>query len=186
MPILRIATRYAKSWFELAQEANELKKAYEDVRAIRKMCDVDDFSDFLKSPIIDKHKKTEVLEKLLAGKACSVTLKTIKVIMEHGRGLYLRDICRSFRTLYYEVCHISRARLITAAPITDTTAQNLVVEFQKSGMLQPEVELERIVKPEIVGGFILEFNNQVYNASIAFQLEQLNIKFSKNLYTKNL
>lgn len=185
MPILRIAARYAKSWFDLAQEKGEGKKAYEDVRAIRKICEQDDVADFLKSPLIDVDKKTQVLEKILAKAACSVTLPTIRVIMQHGRGMYLADICRAFRTIYYEACHISRARLITAVPIGDTAAQNIVREFQQAGMLEKEVELECVVDASIVGGFVLEFNNKVYDASIQHQLDNLRNKFSENLYTKN-
>lgn len=185
MPILRIASRYAKSWFELAKEANELDKAYEDVRSLRKMCEVDDFDDFLKNPIIDSDKKADVLDKLLE-KATTTTRKTMRVIVKHGRAIYLRDICREFRTLYYEEKHISRARLITAAAISDKAAQNIIQEFQKGGMLEPSVELECVVDPAIIGGFILEFNNQVYNASIDYQLDRLRNQFSENLYTKKI
>lgn len=185
MPILRIAARYAKSWLELAQAEGQAKQAYEDVRAIRQMCNVNDFADFLKSPLIDNDKKADVVEKLLQGKAAPISIKAIKVIMQHGRGLYLRDICRSFRTLYYESSHISRARLTTAAPINDKTAQSIIQEFQQSGMLEKEVELECLVDAALVGGFILEFNNKVYDASLAQQLDILSKQFSENLYTKN-
>jgi len=41
------------------------------------------------------------------------------------------------------------------------------------------------VNPELIGGFILEFDNQVYDASVSKRLDEMKKQFSENLYIKN-
>lgn len=184
MPVLRIARRYAKSWFEFAKDSGELDEAYQDARRLRAICRLDDVSDFLKNPLIDTDKKGQILISLLQGKATNTTIRTLGVVVKHGRAQYIADICREFRTFYYEERHISRARLTTAVAVSDSCAQSIVRQFQQSGMLEGSVELERQVDASILGGFVLEFNNTVYNASVSYQLASLESQFSENLYTK--
>jgi F-type H+-transporting ATPase subunit delta len=53
-----------------------------------------------------------------------------------------------------------------------------------SGITFDNLELQASVDPNLIGGFVLEFDNKRYDASVANKLEELKNQFSKNLYIK--
>jgi F-type H+-transporting ATPase subunit delta len=104
----------------------------------------------------------------------------------HKREKYLLEFCTEWEEMYQTERHVSLARLVTSEPITDEKAKEITSEFQAAGLLDTDVRLEREVKPEIIGGFILYFSDKVYDASVAYKLELLENQFSENLYIKNI
>ena len=76
----------------------------------------------------------------------------------------------------------------------DVLANRMAMKFNKIWVLAEillfvyigtEVKISEI-DPSIIGGFILEFDGKVYNASLLHSLDQLKKKFNENLYIKNL
>ncbi|MCP4439390.1 MAG: ATP synthase F1 subunit delta [Aureispira sp.] len=185
MSVLRIASRYASSLFSLAEEEGNLDKVHDNIMYIWEVAKTDDFAAFLKNPIISAHKKEKVFEAVFTDKVESVVLKTLRVIAEHRREPYLGDICRVFHTMYNSSRKISSARLITAAAVSESVVDGILETFKTKGLLEAQVELDTAIDPSIIGGFVLEFNNQVYDASIAYKLDQMETQFSENLYIKN-
>jgi len=53
-----------------------------------------------------------------------------------------------------------------------------------SGVTSENLDIETEVDPELIGGFVLEFDNKRYDASAAHKLDELRASFSKNLYVK--
>ncbi len=186
MSVIRIVSRYAKSLFDLSKAAGQLDKVHEDVQYAWEVAKTEEFKDFLKNPIIPAHKKKDVFKAVFGDKVDTTVLRTFDAMLEHKREAYLGDFCREFHLLYNSEKKVSAAKLTTAADLSDNTTNELLEVFQQKGLLQKDVDLVKEVKPEILGGFILEFEDQVFNASVAHQLEKLRTKFSENLYTKNL
>jgi F-type H+-transporting ATPase subunit delta len=48
------------------------------------------------------------------------------------------------------------------------------------------IELESEVKSDLIGGFVLEYNNNLYDASIQRELRDLKAQFAKNVYVQEL
>jgi len=185
MSVQRIASRYAKSLFDLSKADNTLDKAYEDIRFIREVLKNDDFVSFLKNPILKLKIKKGAFDKIFRERVGESTFNTLRVMLEHHRETYLSSFCNAFRSLYYRFKHISSVKLVTAAPLSDELAGNILKEFQDSKLLDESIELTQAVDPELIGGFRLEFDNQVYDASIAKKLDEMKKQFSENLYIKN-
>ncbi|MGH1335069.1 MAG: ATP synthase F1 subunit delta [Aureispira sp.] len=185
MSILRIVSRYAKSLFDLAIQDNNLDQAHDDVMMAWEVAKQKDFEAFLKSPIISVEKKKAVIDKVFAASQASMR-NTLHVMIEHKREAYMSDFCREFHLMYNKRNKISSAQLITAAPMSEAIVQDLLAVFKKKGLLEQQVELVEKVDPTILGGFILEFDGQVYNASLTNKLEAMKKQFSENLYTKNI
>lgn len=185
MSILRIVSRYAKSLFELAKTEGKLDKVHDDVMYAWNISKNEEFNDFVKSPIIPLHKKIEVLDSFFA-KLDPIFLQTLHIIATHKREAYISDFCRVFHLLYNKEKHVSSVRLTTAVELSNTTVNDLLDTFRAKGLIEAEVELVKNVNASIIGGFILEFDDTIYDASLSHQLEQMKKKFSENLYTKNI
>lgn len=186
MSILRIAHRYAESLFVIAKQDNILDKVFEDIKYLEALSKNDEIRPFLKSPLLKIEQKQGVFNALLKDKVQNATLQTILVMAAHKREKYLLEFCTEWEEMYQTERHVSLARLVTSEPITDEKAKEITSEFQAAGLLDTDVRLEREVKPEIIGGFILYFSDKVYDASVAYKLELLENQFSENLYIKNI
>lgn len=185
MSVLRIASRYADSLFSLAEGEGNLDKVHDNIMYIWEVAKTKDFASFLKNPIISALKKEQVFEAVFTGKVETIVSKTLKVIAEHRREPYLIDICRAFHLMFNRSRKISSARLITAGEVSESVVNGILETFKTKGLLEAQVELDTKIDPSLIGGFVLEFNNQVYDASIAYKLDQMETQFSENLYIKN-
>lgn len=185
MSILRIVSRYAKSLFDLANQENNLDQVHDDVMMAWEVAKQEDFEAFLKSPIISTEKKKAVIDKVFATSQKSMC-NTLNVMIEHKREAYMSDFCREFHLMYNKRNKVSSAQLITAVPMSEAVVQDLLAVFKAKGLLEQQVELVEKVDPSIIGGFILEFDGQVYNSSLLNKLETMKKQFSENLYTKNI
>jgi F-type H+-transporting ATPase subunit delta len=150
-----------------------------------KVAKQEDFEAFLKSPIIPVEKKKAVINKVFANSQTSLR-NTLNVMIEHKREAYMGDFCREFHLMYNKRNKVSSAQLITAAPMSATIVEDLLAVFKSKGLLEQQVELVQKVDPSIIGGFVLEFDGQVYNASLLSKLEEFKKQFSENLYTKTI
>jgi len=187
MSILRIVSRYAKSLFDLAKSEEKLDKVHDDVMTAWEISKQKEFQDFLKNPIVSTEKKKDVFKAVFTkSNAETMLIRTFEVLVEHKREAYMGDFCRAFHLLYNKEKHVSAVRLTTAVELSDEIVNELLDTFKDKGLLEKDIELVKDVKPSIIGGFILEFDDQVYNASLAYKLDQIKKQFSDNLYTKNI
>ena len=185
MSILRVVSRYSKSLFDISKSNGNLNQVHEDVMELWNIVKADEMRTFLKSPIISSVRKADVFEKLLKNFDQSL-LQTLLVMIEHKREAYISDFCRAFHLLYNKENKVSQAKLITADTIGEDTVKELLDTFKQKGFLEADVELIKEIDSSIIGGFILEFDGKVYNASLLHSLDQLKKKFNENLYIKNL
>lgn len=186
MSVLRIVSRYATSLYDLAKAENKVEQVYQNMLTVWEVAKNQEFADFLKSPIIPLNKKKAVFSAVLGQKVEDVVLKTIFVMTEHKREAYLGDFCRAFILKYNKAKGISSVCLTTVEPLGEPTVNALLDKFKAKGLIEQTVELETKLDPTLIGGFILEFDDQVYDASLAYKLDQMKKNFSENLYIKNL
>ncbi len=186
MSVARIAHRYAKSLIDVAVEQNKLERVLEDVQSFREMVKIRDFSLMLKSPIIHHSRKEAIIEKLFTGKYDALTMSFLRVLTQKGREMYLPDIATEFIIAYKKLKHITTVRITTAAPLNDTAKKAIEAKLIGSGKTSEHVELLTVVNPDIIGGYILEFDGNVYDASTKHQLVQLKDEFDDNLYISQI
>ncbi len=186
MSVQRIATRYAKSLIEIAQEQGKLDRVIEDVRSFSEVAKNRDFLLLLKSPIVKAEKKSKIFKALFEGKYDVLTLSFLNVLLAKGREAYLSDIANDFIVQYKEIKGISTVKLTTASTLSEETIKAIEKKLIESGSTYENIELVTKVKPELIGGFVVEFHNKRYEASIAHKLEQLKKEFRDNLYISQI
>ena len=83
----------------------------------------------------------------------------------------------SYTTLYRKQNNITMVRLITAVPVTPNIERKMrqKVESRTNGT----VEFQTEVNPEIIGGYILEYDTYRLDASIQNQLRAILAQLSK-------
>lgn len=186
MSVTRISSRYAKSLIDLAQEQNKLERVLEDINAFQKATEQRDFFLMLKSPIINPDKKGVILKEIFGGKFDEMTMAFVNIVLRKGREGYLSDIAKEFIVQYRAIKHISSVKVTTATPLSEAGLAAIKQQLQGSSQTESNIEIQTAVDPALIGGFVIEFNDKLYDASVAHKLSQLKKEFSGNQYLSNM
>ncbi len=186
MSVQRIATRYAKSLIDLAKDSGKLDKVLEDVQSFNEVCKNRDFWLMLKSPIVNTDKKEKIFDKLFSGKYDELTMAFLKILLKKGREPLLADIGKAFITQHKKLKRISSVKLTTATKLGDAAVEAIHKKMVQSSATDDNVELQTIVNPDLIGGFVVEFEDRLYDASVAHKLALLKKEFKDNLYISKI
>ena len=116
--------------------------------------------------------KKQALLLTAAGKEPSDLMKAfISLVLKEDRESVMQFIANSYVTLYRQQKNVIRGRLITAAAVSPETEQKMrrMVESKTNGT----VEFESQVNPDIIGGFILEYDTYRMDASVKTKLNSI-------------
>ena len=184
MPNPRLASRYAKSLIDLSIERNQLELVYADMKYLQAVCKASsEFVSFLVSPIIKADKKEAIITAVTKGNIGELTTAFIKLLVVKGRESDLYEIASAFINQYNEIKGILTVKLTTAVVISDTLKQSIVTKVNNTNT-SGSVELETAVDDKLIGGFILEFDNKLVDASILRDLKDVKKQFMKNVYVQ--
>ncbi|MCB0527944.1 MAG: ATP synthase F1 subunit delta [Saprospiraceae bacterium] len=184
MSVARIATRYAKSLIELAIEQGKLEQVHADISTLKEAAGNRDLYLMLKSPIIHADKKIAVLDAIFKGKIDALTMSYLQLLVNKGRESYVPEIAHEFGTQYKLLKKITTVRVITAVPLSEGVMEDLKKRLLASDITSDHLEVVTKVDPELIGGFVLEFDDKRYDASVSHKLDELKSQFMKNLYVK--
>jgi F-type H+-transporting ATPase subunit delta len=186
MPNPRLANRYAKSIVDLAIEQNQLEVVYADMKYIQAVCIASkEFTTLLKSPVIKADKKIAIIEAVTKGNVSELTNLFNKLLVNKGRESELFEIANAIIDQYNEIKGIHQVTLTTAVEVSDNIKSAIESKIKAEQGLQ-NVELNTKVDESLIGGFVLEFNNNWVDASIARDLRDVKKQFAKNFYVNQL
>jgi F-type H+-transporting ATPase subunit delta len=176
MSDIRVAHRYALAAISVAEEMNIVDIVSKDFVLVEKMfVAVRDFRIFMKSPVIHTEKKKTVLMNVLRGNVHDFTLKFILLLTSRGREAVLRDVCKEF----YRLRDVRRGILnVTArATVTFTDEQRRQLIQQIEQVTKKTVHLNVELDTSLQGGFTVQYEDTVWDASVRHQLETLRQRF---------
>ena len=141
------------------QEMMTVAKSYLDVPALRHTID---------NPMLSKDQKEALLIVAAGEKPCQLTKAFIALVLKEDRENVMQFMANSYITLYRKQKNVIRGKLITAARVSAQTEQKMrqMVESKTNGT----VEFETEVNPDIIGGFILEYDTFRMDASVKSKL----------------
>ena len=108
------------------------------------------------------------------------------IIITKGREGYIPEIAKEFVTQYNDLKKISSAVLTSAVPLSADALASLKAKLLASNITNETVQIETKVNPDILGGFIIEVGDKLYDASVAHKLETLKKKFVGNAYESQI
>lgn len=182
----RLAGRYAKSLLDLATELNQLDAVCADMKLLQEIGKTNpDFTALLRSPIIKPSTKEKILDAVVAGKIGNTTATFIKLLVNKGRESFLLEIANAFVDQYNTVKGIYKVKLTTAAPVGDDIKDHIVNKVKSSTPIR-NIELETVVNEELIGGFTLEMQDTLVDASIQRDLKDIKKQFLENVYIQKI
>lgn len=179
-PNPRLSARYAKALLDLAIEKGQLDTVYNDMLFLDAACRSSrELVSLLRSPIIKVDKKGKILEAITAGKISDTTASFNRLLMGKEREAYLPEIASAFIDQYKAYKGIRTVKLTTAAPVGEEV-KHAILEKLKSARGIQQVDLRTEVNAELIGGFVLEIGDELVDASVAFELNNIRKQFQNN------
>jgi F-type H+-transporting ATPase subunit delta len=180
MSNIRIATRYAKSLLDLAKERNELDEAFADMQWLQSVCKSNsDFVSMLRSPIIKSDAKGKIVASVAQDNIGQLTRSFMQLLIAKGREGILPEISTEFIRQYKAYKKIYSVKVTTAVPISDELRDG-IVRYIKSNTKLENLELETVVKEDILGGIILQVEDKIVDASVSYDFKQIAKLFENN------
>jgi F-type H+-transporting ATPase subunit delta len=179
----RIAQRYAKALFDLAVEQNIIENVYNDVLLIKSICETNkDFLQLLASPIIKSDKKQAIIKEIFKNQIHSITLTYLLLITKKRREYYISQIAKKYIDFYKDYKGIEVITITSANQLDQITKQKILQKLKT--FIHKEIELVEVLNSKIIGGFIIQYNDKKYDASILNKIQALSRNFLTNEYIK--
>ena len=168
MSVSRIAGRYAKSLLDFAQEQGKVDTILNDVKSFKEATGNRDLYLMLKSPIITTDKKRNVIDAIFGDRMDKVTSTFFNIILTKGREEFIPEICDEFINQYRSTQNITNAKVTSAAPLNEGTLSKIRAKIMSEmGGSTGDVEINTVVDPSLIGGFVIEIGDKLYDASVA-------------------
>jgi F-type H+-transporting ATPase subunit delta len=176
----RVASRYAKSILDLSIEKGQLEQVYADMLFLQAAIKGSkEFAAVLKSPVVHADAKNKIFQAVAGSKISEMTMAFTRLLITKTREAVLPEVIGSFIQQYKKHKNIHSVKLTTAIPISDALKNEIISQVKTNKGMQ-NVELETIVDPDIIGGFVLQTGDQLVDASISYDLKLVSREFEKN------
>lgn len=176
----RIAARYAKALLGLAVEKGELEKVFSDMQWLLAVCNTNkEFVNMLRSPIIKPSTKTKIVKAIAKDNIGIITEKFMQLLITKGRETILAEISKEFISEYKAYKNIHIVTLTTATPVSEEIKNKIVQRIKANSKMQ-NIELDAVVKEDIIGGFMLQAGDLLVDASVSHKLKDIARQFENN------
>jgi len=179
-----VAGRYAAALFELAVEKNAVEEIYRDAMLVSEICRQSrELRVFLKAPIVQTDLKIKVIRELFGKKVGPVMLMFLLVMVRKKREKFIPEISDQVIENYKEYKNILTVHFSSPVlPDNDIRKKVLELMTQYTGA---NIDLVEEIDNSLIGGFVLNWDDKQYDASIRRQIERMKRGVAKvNLYVK--
>lgn len=167
-----ISVRYARALLKSASELNNEDAVCRDMLCLgRCYLEVPQLRSAIANPMLQADKKEALLVTATGSEPTKLTRRFLELVLKEGRENALQFMAASYVTLYRKQKNITCGRLITATAVTPAIEEKMrqMVESKTRGT----VEFNTEVNPDIIGGFILEYDTYRMDASVKSGLRKI-------------
>ncbi|KKB07659.1 F0F1 ATP synthase subunit delta [Devosia chinhatensis] len=173
--LTQIARPYASALFDLARSENQLAQVETGLSDISRLIgESEDFSRYLRSPVIPGDVKASALDAVLGkAKVNPLVGNFLRIVARNGRLFALDQIIVVFRELAAADRGETTADVTSAAPLTGEQAQALAEALKAK--LGKAVTLNQFVDPSLIGGLQVKVGSQMIDSSLKTKLAAMKI-----------
>lgn len=166
------AEQLASSLYKEAVEKEQASAIFNDLMDVRQVFrDNPDLVEFFENRAIEKANKEQVMHDLIES-FFELTKEFIHTIYEFKQMDELSFIINEFEKIYDYHNRTVVAKVTTAVPLSEDQRKRLMDAFAQK-MKAKKVIFNETVEPEILGGVIIEADDQTFDGSVRFNLEQM-------------
>ena len=178
MSNIRAGYRYATAIIGVAAETKAIDAVQKDFQSLDALIRSSaDLRAFLKSPVINAEKKKKILTEIFAKSVSELTMKFLLLLASNGREDVLPEIIRQYSRLRDERLGILDVKLEAVVPLSKAQEQEITGRLEKSS--KKKVRLTTVLNPALKGGFTVQAEDRVWDASVRHELASLRERLVK-------
>ena len=170
-----LAGVYARSLYELAEDAGGRDKILEVADEIEQVCELARgdraFREFLNSPIVDRGRRADALRGIFRERVTDLVLRFMLVLNDRGRLGHLESIAGAYDHLVHEA--FGRVEVDVFTPDTLDPEQVRSLEQRIGAALNKEPVIYTYTDPDMIGGLKLRIGDQLIDGSVAARLRRI-------------
>ena len=171
-----IPNRYAKALFKLSQELGDTAAVYDQMKQLDVAYAAEaGLKKAVNIPFLPVADKLKLLCSASGSEAGGTLARFMELVIKNNRIDFLRSIALAFMKQYRELNGIAKVEVVTATPLGDDEI-NDIVDVVRSQLGGKTIELTKNVDPALIGGFTVDVDSRVLDASVKSQLEKLRLK----------
>jgi F-type H+-transporting ATPase subunit delta len=167
---------YAEALFGVARAEGTLGEVEDELfRFSQTLQGNDELRDALTNPSIPASRRQQIIEDLLGGKASSMTVALVSMVVGTGRARELPDIIRQLVEMSAAEANKEVAEVRSAVELNDDQRKRLAEALGNATGKQVEVKV--VVDPSVLGGIVAQVGDTVIDGSVRNRLDQLKNAF---------
>ena len=181
MVIGTISIRYARALLMVAQDDKTEDMVYQEMKSLSDVYLGNwELKSFFENPIVTLEEKVKILS-IAAGKVKERTIsKTtenfFRFIVGKRRESFILFMAMSYMELYRKAKNIISAEVTSAQKLDKKTLSSLLAFIEKD-YSNKTVQLHEKINEELIGGFVLNVENERFDASVAGELKAIKKEF---------
>lgn len=169
---------YGNALFEIAKEQDEIDKYLEQVTVVDKaISENPELIEMMTHPQIDQVEKDQVLKDVFEGKICDELFGLMKMVLEKGHFVDIRQIFDHFINLVKADRNIGVVYVTTPLALSDTqkkSVENRILETTD----YVKLEMNFSEDANLIGGMVVRIGDRVVDSSIRTKLDRLTHELS--------
>ena len=171
-----IPNRYAKALFKLSQERGDTAVVYKEMKQLDVAYAAEAvLKKAVNNPFLPTGDKLKLLCAASGAPQDGTSAKFMELVIKNNRIDFLRPIALAFMKQYRELNGIAKVEVVTATALGDDEIK-AIVDVVKEHLGNKTIELTKSVNPDLIGGFTVDVDSRVLDASVKSQLEKLRLK----------
>ena len=167
-----IIVRYVKALYQLAEEAKLQDTIKTDIEILLNcLQESSEFSTLIESPLIKISKKIQLFDMIFSKQLNKLTLQFLHLLIRNKREIHLKNICHYYLRYYKSSQGLQEAFITTAKPLSAANREEIFNFITRK--LKVNIEMHEKVDSGIIGGFVLQIQDQQINASLHHQLNKI-------------
>jgi len=177
-----LSSRYAKALYAFAANNNEEEKVYDEMKYLSyELIHTPDLKKAFLNPILSFDRKKDILEISVGGDASSSIKRFFEFVYKKDKQNLLLYISAAFLSVYRKAKNIVYVKIEAATQlsnnITDKIKEHILKEYEQ----KTAIEMEIVINPEIIGGFIININGNQLDLSVKGELNNFRKTILKNI-----
>ncbi len=166
-----VARRWARALFDIGKETSSLADLNKDIASFADTyAGSDDLRLVLDNPLVPEAQREAILRDIASRLSVGATAtNTLRLLAQKRRLAILPDLARQLARLTDEDANLLRAKVTSAAPLSDGYVGRLRAELEKA--TGKRVTIDQAIDPTLVAGVVTQIGDRVIDGSLKARLQ---------------
>lgn len=175
-----IPRRYAKALYRAAVEKGCQQQLYASMQLLGGAFAAEPkLGETMRNPFVSDADKAQLILAAAGDTQAPLLADFVKLLVQNGRIGMVRDIAAAYCLIYRKESNIYRVEVVSAAamdPAQEQRLKQLILSHLRGGSM----EYASRIDPSLIGGFVVNIDNERLDASVKNELKQLRLKLLSN------